>query len=125
MSREDIDTNRAVRSVLVRHWLNLGLLTVRTFSGRTTLRGDLVRMDGFKEPLTSAIVEAILGEIRRLPSVRHLNVQVENWVQSGGRWLPRDTDPGSGVERTVYRDASQDVVGGIMPSDSEKESGGA
>ncbi len=107
MSREDLSANRAVRSVLVRHWLNLGLLTIRTTAGRTTLRGELKRIEGVKNPLSPSIVESLFAEIKRIPSVRHVHMDMVNWTQVGGRWQPREQDKRMSDEQAFLKDDSE------------------
>ena len=88
MSQEDLEINRAVRRILVRHWLDLGRLSVRSSLGRLTIRGAVDRIEGVREELTGALVDAIFNEIRRIPAVRNLHAEISNWVNQGGRWQP-------------------------------------
>jgi hypothetical protein len=90
MNREDIETNRDIRKVLVRHWIDLGQLSIRSNSGRVVIRGALRRIEGFNEALTSAIVDRMFGEINRIPSVGRAAVDLTNWSNQGGSWRSMD-----------------------------------
>lgn len=88
MNRTDLEINRDIRRVLVRHWIDLGQLSVRSTGGRVNVRGRLQRIEGRSEELTSSIVERIATEIRRIPGVGGVSIELANWTSGGGTWKP-------------------------------------
>lgn len=86
--QSDLDINRRIRSVLVRHWVDLGKLSIRSSAGKVLIHGSLERIGGMKEELTVAIVEVIFADIKRIPTVRQVNAAIENWSNDTGRWHP-------------------------------------
>jgi len=84
--QDDLDINRGVRRVLVKHWIDLGRLSVRSTQGRVLIRGRLLRIQGVKVALTTPIVEAMFAEIQRLRAVRNVTAHLDNWIKDGGRW---------------------------------------
>lgn len=86
MDRSDIEINREIRKVFVKHWIDLGQLFIRTSGGKASVRGLLQRIEGFKEELTSSIVDGMYTELRRIGGVARLTVDFENWVNAGGSW---------------------------------------
>ncbi len=86
MSQIDLDINRAVRSVLVKHWIDLGRLSVRSTDGKLYVRGALSRIAGVNEELTSAIVDAMFSEIKRIRNLRQVYPMLENWTNDSGSW---------------------------------------
>lgn len=84
--QSDLDTNRGVRRVLVKHWVDLGRLSVRSTQGRVLIRGRLLRIQGASGELTTPIVEAMFNDIRRLRGVRNVTAHLDNWIKDGGRW---------------------------------------
>lgn len=90
MGQLDLEINRKTRKVLVRHWLDLGQLSLRSINGRLTLRGSLERIFGFNEELTPGTVETIMGEIRNIPGVKYVSTEIVNWSNETGLWKLRD-----------------------------------
>ena len=90
MGQADLEINRRTRSVFVRHWIDLGHLSLRSINGRVTVRGNLTRVFGEKEELTPAIVDAIFREIRRIPGVRGTTIALENWSNDTGSWISKE-----------------------------------
>lgn len=89
MTRQsDLDINRNVRKLLVRHWIDLGRLSIRCFDGILSIHGTLQRIPGMHEELTSPIVEAMFAQIKRTPNVRRIAVNIENWTNDSGKWQP-------------------------------------
>ena len=63
----DIETNRAVHRVLVRHWIDLGKVSIRTTSGVSYIAGALSKLPTVTPELTGETVAEIIGTIRRVP----------------------------------------------------------
>lgn len=90
MGQEDLRINRDVRKILVKHWLDLGRLSVRSSLGRLMIRGSLERIRGVKEELTPPIVNEMFRKIKQIKSVVRLSVELDNWANDDGRWVPVD-----------------------------------
>ncbi len=86
MGQADLEINRRTRSVFVRHWIDLGLLSLRSVNNRITIRGSLNRIFGQREELTPALVEGIFNEIRRIPGVKHVSPALDNWSNASSTW---------------------------------------
>ncbi len=86
MSQADLEVNRRTRSVFVRHWIDLGHLSLRSVNGKVTVRGKLNRIFGSKEELTAALVENIFNEIKRIPAVKRVTPFMDNWSNETGVW---------------------------------------
>jgi hypothetical protein len=82
----DLDINCRVRRVLVRHWIDLGRISVRTTCGVVRLSGSLVRLPNGGPALDPATVAGIVTEVRRIPDVRRTHASFDNWVESSGSW---------------------------------------
>ena len=94
MNRQtDLEVNRSVRRILVRHWIDLGRLSIRTYQGRLSIRGSLQRIGGRDEDPTTAIVEAVFAEVKRTQNVQHMTAELENWTNDAGRWIPIERVP--------------------------------
>lgn len=102
MDRSDLEVNREIRKAFVKHWIDLGQLFIRTAGGKVSVRGSLQRIEGFNEQLTSAIVDRIYADLRRIHGVVRLTVDFENWVNAGGSWKPTGIDKG---KRAAVTDA--------------------
>ena len=86
MRQDDIEINRAIRRIFVRHWIDLGRLSIHTTGGNIFIHGSLSRIEGFKDELTSAIVNAIFADVRHIRNIRHLKVELDNWTDAAGGW---------------------------------------
>lgn len=87
-TQSDLDINREVRRILVKHWIDLGRISVRSSQGRVLIRGSLLRIPGTTQELTTPIVESMFSAMQRLRGVKHLTAHVDNWIKEGGRWRP-------------------------------------
>jgi hypothetical protein len=86
MSLIDLEINREIRKVMVRHWVDIGRLGIHSANGKATLRGNLTRLQGAMQELDASTVDRIFYELRRIQSVQHLSMQLENWIQCDGAW---------------------------------------
>ncbi|MFO7870574.1 MAG: hypothetical protein R6V03_03985 [Kiritimatiellia bacterium] len=100
MTRQsDLDINRHIRRVLVRHWIDLGRLSIRTYNGSAIIRGRLERIPGNEEGLTSAIVEGMFREMKRAAGIRRVKAEFENWTDRDGGWKPVQPDSAPDSQR--------------------------
>ena len=84
---------RLTSSVLVAHWIDLGLLDIHVGEMFLTISGRLKRLGHIHEPLTGLSIEALLDELRRIPGVPMLRVDFENWKDLGESiWQPVDEE---------------------------------
>jgi hypothetical protein len=86
----DLDINRFVRRTLVKYWIDLGRLSVRSVRGHVTLYGRLQRLAGSVGVLAGPAVEAMFRELHRIPGVGRIDAHFENWTNDGGLWRPLD-----------------------------------
>ncbi len=118
MSQADLDINRNVRKILVKHFIDLGCLSLRSSNGRVTIRGELMRIFGVAEKLSPPIVETIFGDIKRISGVKHIDIELENWTNEGGRWHQRKTETKSdhqAVQQLDYQDYKSYDLDADMP----------
>lgn len=90
-SISDLDINREVRRVFVRHRINLGWLSVCSCRGNVIVHGELQPLPGTESELSSAAVGTIFQEIRRCRGVRRTTVELQNWIydSNGDAWRPK------------------------------------
>ncbi len=115
MSQADLETNRNIRRVFVKHFIDLGTMSIRSAIGRVTIRGKLARISGIEETLTTAIVEAIFYDIRRLPAVTRLDITLDNWTNESGRWCPIQLEPA----KTQHHRTQHDITDKTYDLDSD------
>ncbi|MBN1674307.1 MAG: hypothetical protein JXR37_24885 [Kiritimatiellae bacterium] len=84
----DIQINSYVRKVLVRHWIDLGLISMRTARGHVTLHGSLLKLPNSPGKLVPASLDAIVREIKKIPCVHKVSIQLDNWQLVNGVWTP-------------------------------------
>lgn len=86
MSQADLDINRMVRTILVKHWIDLGRMSVRSSGGKLWIHGSLQRIAGVNEQLTAPLVDEMFKEISRIKSIKTVNANLENWNNNLGAW---------------------------------------
>ncbi len=86
--RDDLAINRQIRRIMVKHWIDLGRLSVRSHDGSVLVRGHLQRVEGVGTELTNQIVESIFHETKRVPGAIRVKVYLENWANDSGGWRP-------------------------------------
>ena len=91
----DLDINRAVRRVLVKHWIDLGRVAVRASQGRLAIYGDLHSLPGTKQRLRPESVKAIFDEIQRINGVTRVNARLDNWTNDGSMWKACEAEGGT------------------------------
>jgi hypothetical protein len=75
----DLDINCRVRRIMVRHWIDLGKISMRTTRCVVTLNGSLMRQPHISPEVDLATPGSILDEIKRIPEVRRLQINLDNW----------------------------------------------
>ena len=95
----DLDINREIRRILVRHWVDLGRLSIRTTSSVSYVCGSLLRISGVSEPFSPPIVTALFTEIQRIRGIRRVNIELDNWTETGGGWRPVESAAGPGKQK--------------------------
>ncbi len=83
-----LEINREVRRILVAHWIDLGRVSIHSVKVAAYIRGTLQKLPGADSSVNAACIEAIHDKIRRIPGVRHIHMQLDNWVKgtAGGGW---------------------------------------
>lgn len=92
---------RRIRSILVRHWIDLGFLSIHVSEQTVYIRGSLKRLPGVPEQLSGTIVDGIFSEIKHIRGVCRVQAQFDNWegsVVTGG-WAPKDGEAVSNWDR--------------------------
>lgn len=109
----DIEINCAVRRVLVRHWIDLGRMSLRTTQGVVWLSGALTKLPKVTSELTPATITEMINDIRRTSSVRRVQCSFSNWVEHCGGWtfLAQKTGAVSGQVKTGTSSSTIDLTG--------------
>lgn len=112
----DLDINRQIRQVLVRSWIDLGRLSIRTTGGVIMIRGLLHKVPGASGELNSTTIGNIFNDIRRIPGTKRVVTEFSNWVNTGNGW-----QPGAGAgDSTGPEIHTQSTDGGTWKLSSEK-----
>jgi hypothetical protein len=104
----DLEINSAVRRVLVRHWIDLGRISIRTQNGRVTLHGILDKLPESDQPLAGTVVECLFDDIRRIHGVKRVLAEIQNWDQTSFGWKLKEDSDGV-IEGTVSAHGSADA----------------
>ncbi|HVM59618.1 MAG TPA: hypothetical protein VMV72_02030 [Verrucomicrobiae bacterium] len=74
----DLDINCRVRRVLVRHWIDLGKVSLSTSDCVVSLGGSLTRLPHIAPDIDGATPASVLEEIKNIPDVRRLQLALDN-----------------------------------------------
>lgn len=88
-SNERAELYRKVRSVFVRHWIDLGRLSVHLSGTGLHLHGHLMKLPSSGAELSAPAVQELMDELARLHRSIRLDAQFDNWQLSAGNWLPK------------------------------------
>lgn len=70
---------RSVRALLVRNYIDLGRLVIQISPGTVHLRGNFQRLLG-ASPLSPEFLQSLIQDIRRIPGVRRVITDFDNWT---------------------------------------------
>lgn len=79
---------RQVRAILVRHWFDLGYLNIHLGTNALTLSGTLRKVAGVREAVHAESLNELMAELRRIPGVRQVYVDLENFRQKTSNETP-------------------------------------
>lgn len=82
----DLELSRSVRRVFIKHWVDLGRISVRCTSGRVHLFGTLQRIAGKEPELQANMMNAMFYELKRIRGVKAVNARFDNWILDSGKW---------------------------------------
>ena len=88
-STTDLAINRHVRRIMVKHWIDLGRMSIRTVRGVVVVYGRLQRIPG-RDELIPPTVESIFYDIRRIKEVKWVRPHLDNWSNDAGLWQARE-----------------------------------
>lgn len=81
----DMEINRNVRVVFVRHQIDLRWLSYHTCRGMVSVQGKLDLLPGIPTVLTPSMVGSLFDEIGRSRGVHGVNIELRNWRFDGGK----------------------------------------
>ncbi len=130
LSRYDI--NRAVNGLLTRHGIDLSVLSVSSSMTLVHLGGSL--MKGTGKDLRPMDIDPIFTEIMRIPQVRGIVADLENWIitNTEGAWRAIPVKQASRItgvsaEHREYRidkeEPIKDVLKDITDQEEEQRTG--
>ncbi len=92
MSAADFRINAAVRKIFIRHWLDLKLIDYKTINfvvhikGKFRTKKQSGKSKGKAYDMNPSVVSAIEREIIRVRGVKRVQMKLDGWVKSGGKW---------------------------------------
>lgn len=85
---EDWEINCMVRAHLVKWWINIKKIDIRTIGGVVYVKGSLsfrtrVKLKEHERPQAVGEIEK---EIKRMPGVKDVQMRFVNWIKMGDEW---------------------------------------
>ncbi len=85
----DTEVRSEIRSLLVRHRVDLWKLQVRVTSGTVRITGELCYLGSSYPNAPTTLVEGLERELIRSPGVKHTSFDLTNWNRlATGEWKP-------------------------------------
>ena len=81
----NVDLTKAVRTVLIKNWLDVSRVRLQIAGGNVIIRGRLAKARD-DEPVTGLFIEHLEQEIRNTKGVKNLRWIVEGWDFDRGKW---------------------------------------
>lgn len=108
LSLPDLDINRNVRRILIRHRIDLGWLSVATCRGAVRIHGKFQRIPGAEVELNALFMGAIFDEIRRQSGSKRISAELQNWSHDGNlrSWTPK-SDTSSKIASDLQQTSGQ------------------
>ena len=84
------DVYRHARALLVKHWIDIGRITIVFSDGTLQINGTFVRLPGVTSQLTPAVVDNMIRDLQRIQGIDRVEASFDNWTQDGDRgdWQP-------------------------------------
>jgi hypothetical protein len=121
LSVSDFRINSGVRSVIARNWIDLQKLKFGSFRGTVRITGNLSYLGARTgAACDSGKLEALEAEIRRVPGVGRVYLDLTNWRRSPtGQWECTDGTPQHAAVTDVEEEARP--VPGLKTQRAAKE----
>jgi len=84
----NVDLTKAVRTLLIKNWLDVGKIRLQVAGGNVLIRGRIAKSRA-EEPVTGLFIEHLEQAIRSTKGVKNLRWILEDWEFDRGKWLTR------------------------------------
>ena len=81
----NVDLTKAVRTVLIKNWLDVSKIRLQIAGGNVIIRGRL-KKSREDEPVTGMFIELLEQAIRTTKGVKNLRWIIEGWDFDKGSW---------------------------------------
>ncbi|MGE0142632.1 MAG: hypothetical protein AB7I19_08395 [Planctomycetota bacterium] len=87
MARSAYQVQAEARRVFARHWVDLDRLRFGIYRDTLRATGELHAIGDAARSGSLPLIEALTAELLRVPEIRHVALQFDNWERGGdGRW---------------------------------------
>ena len=101
---------RKTRAIFVRHWIDLGRLSIHVSSKTIYIHGSLMRLPGVSTQLSPKVVDTIFIDLKRIPGVSRINARFENWEKDGsGTWHPSEKSRADSKIKSIAKAPVHDI----------------
>ena len=82
-SLSDLEINRNVRKILIRHRIDLGWLSLSSCRGSVRIHGKFQRIPGAEIELNPHLMGSIFEELHRQSGSKRISAELQNWIHDG------------------------------------------
>jgi hypothetical protein len=84
----NVDLTKAVRTVLIKNWVDVSKLRLQIAGGNVIIRGRVAKSRD-DEPVTGSFIEYLEQTIRSTKGVKNVRWIIEGWEFDRGKWNRR------------------------------------
>ena len=81
----NVDLTKAIRTILIKNWLDVGKIRLQIAGGNVIIRGRLARSRD-DQPVNGLFIEQLEQAIRSTKGVKNLRWILEGWDFDRGKW---------------------------------------
>ncbi|MEN8150227.1 MAG: BON domain-containing protein [Planctomycetota bacterium] len=81
----NVDLTKAVRTILIKNWLDVGKVRLQVAGGNVIIRGRLARSRD-DQPVNGLFIEQLEQAIRGTKGVKNVRWILEGWEFDRGQW---------------------------------------
>ena len=84
----NVDLTKAVRTLLIKNWLDVGKIRLQVAGGNVLIRGRIAKSRA-EESVNGLFIEHLEQAIRAMKGVKNLRWILEDWEFDRGKWLAK------------------------------------
>jgi hypothetical protein len=86
-----VETTKAVRTILVKSWLDMGKIKIQVAGKTVIIRGRLTKSRADDDPVNGMFIEQLEQKISNLKEVKFIRWSLDDWKHERGQWRTKES----------------------------------